>query len=50
MRESITLACTGCKNKNYRTTKKKKQDAKRLEVNKFCRCCKVRTLHKEQKK
>lgn len=50
MRDSITLVCTDCKNRNYRTTKRKAQDVKKLEINKFCKFCRARTLHKEQKK
>lgn len=50
MRESITLACMDCKNRNYRTTRAKAQNVAKLEIKKFCRACKKRTLHKEQKK
>ncbi|KAA3607704.1 MAG: 50S ribosomal protein L33 [Candidatus Scalindua sp. AMX11] len=49
MRDYITLACTECKNRNYRTSKELKQ-AVRLELQKFCRHCRKHTLHKEQKK
>jgi len=43
----IMLSCTECKNKNYRTTKNKKLD--RLELKKYCPCCKKHTIHKEDK-
>ncbi|WP_461248879.1 50S ribosomal protein L33 [Treponema sp. R6D11] len=43
----MTLECTECKNRNYRTTKNKKLD--RLEIKKFCDTCRAHTLHKESK-
>ena len=48
-RERITLACTECKEKNYRTEKNKKNTTERLELNKFCPKCRKVTVHKEQK-
>ena len=49
MRVKITLACSDCKQRNYDTTKNKKNDPDRLEMNKFCRFCRKHTLHKETK-
>ncbi|MCX8074494.1 MAG: 50S ribosomal protein L33 [Clostridia bacterium] len=49
MRESITLACTECKQRNYETEKEKKHNPDRLEMNKFCKFCKKHTVHKETK-
>jgi large subunit ribosomal protein L33 len=49
MRVKVTLACTECKQRNYNTTKNKKNDPDRLEFNKYCRFCKKHTLHKETK-
>ena len=49
MRVKITLACTVCKARNYDTTKNKKNNPDRLEMQKFCRFCKKHTLHKETK-
>ncbi|MGN0941838.1 MAG: 50S ribosomal protein L33 [Selenomonadaceae bacterium] len=48
-RNAITLACTVCKNRNYRTTKNKKNDPDRLELSKYCKFCKKHTPHKETK-
>ncbi len=45
----ITLACTECKQRNYDTTKNKKNNPDRLELNKYCRFCKKHTVHKETK-
>lgn len=49
MRVKITLACSECKQRNYNTMKNKKNDPDRLEMNKYCRFCKKKTLHKETK-
>lgn len=49
MRESITLACTECKQRNYNTSKNKQTNTDRLEFNKFCKFCKKHTVHKETK-
>jgi len=48
MREIITLQCSDCKNRNYTTTKNKKNQD-RLEVKKFCPACRHHTVHKEVK-
>ncbi|HEY8391657.1 MAG TPA: 50S ribosomal protein L33 [Capillibacterium sp.] len=47
MREGVTLACTECKNRNYRTTKNKKNNPERLELKKYCKFCRQETLHRE---
>ena len=49
MRNNITLECTECKSRNYRTNKNKKNNPDRLEFNKYCKFCKKQTLHKETK-
>ncbi len=49
MRESITLQCGECKNRNYTTTKNKKKHSERMETKKFCRACRKHTVHKEVK-
>ncbi len=48
-RIGITLACTECKQRNYQTTKNKKNDSDRIEIRKYCKFCKKHTLHKETK-
>ena len=48
-RVKITLACTECKQRNYDTKKKKKNDPDRLELMKYCKFCRKHTLHKESK-
>ena len=47
MRDIITLECTKCKNRNYTTTKNKKNTTERLEFKKFCNHCRAHTTHKE---
>ncbi len=49
MRETIILACTECKRRNYNTEKNKKNNPERLEVKKFCKFCNKTTVHKETK-
>lgn len=47
VREGITLACNECKNRNYRTTKNKKNTTERLELKKYCKFCRQATIHRE---
>ena len=49
MREIITLECTECKRRNYTTTKEKKNTPGSLEIKKFCKFDRKRTVHKETK-
>jgi len=44
------LQCAKCKNINYFTKKSKKAAEEKLEMKKFCKFCKKRTIHKEVKK
>lgn len=45
-RAPISLACTECKARNYKTTK---SPGKLVELKKFCKQCKRHTLHRETK-
>ncbi|MBI2856904.1 MAG: 50S ribosomal protein L33 [Chloroflexi bacterium] len=45
----VHLQCSECKEKNYTTTKNKKNDPQRLELNKYCPRERRHTLHKEVK-
>lgn len=49
LRVKITLACTECKQRNYSTTKEKKNHPDRMETKKYCKFCKSHTMHKETK-
>ena len=50
-RKLVTLECSECKNRGYHTEKRLKgQDViKRIELVKYCKMDKKRTLHKETK-
>lgn len=47
MRVGVTLECTQCKSRNYRTNKSKRNTPDRLELKKYCKFCKTQTLHRE---
>ena len=49
MSDKITLACTECKQRNYDTTKNKKNNPDRIELSKYCKFCKKHTVHKGTK-
>lgn len=47
MRVIITLACTECKQRNYTTTKNKRNNPDRIEMKKHCKFCNDHTSHRE---
>ena len=49
MRDIVTLACEKCKNRNYTTTKNKRNTSDKLVFKKFCPSCRTHTVHKETK-
>lgn len=49
MRVNITLECTECKERNYLSSKNKRNNAERLEVKKYCPRERKVTLHRETK-
>ncbi|MBN2302184.1 MAG: 50S ribosomal protein L33 [Lentisphaerae bacterium] len=48
-RELIILACKDCNRRNYSTTRNKTLSPNRLEVKKYCRHDRKRTVHREVK-
>ena len=48
-RDNIVLQCGDCKSRNYTTTKNKKTMTEKLELKKFCRHDRKRTVHRETK-
>jgi large subunit ribosomal protein L33 len=44
---NLNLACADCKERNYQTTKNKKNVKERLRLNKFCPRCRKHTEHAE---
>ncbi|MCC5895832.1 MAG: 50S ribosomal protein L33 [Alkalibacterium sp.] len=49
MRVNVTLECTECKERNYLTSKNKRNNTERLEVKKYCPRERKTTLHRETK-
>ena len=49
MQDIILLKCSSCNNKNYSTTKNKKNTTEKLSLKKFCKHCRKHILHKETK-
>ncbi|MEO5656060.1 MAG: 50S ribosomal protein L33 [Nitrospiria bacterium] len=49
MREIVTIACLDCKERNYSTTKNRRNTPDRLELKKYCNRCRKQTAHKEVK-
>lgn len=43
----VTLACTECKERNYQTSKNKKNVKDRLRLAKYCPNCRVHREHAE---
>ena len=43
----VTLACTECKERNYTTEKNRRITQGRMELKKYCRCCRKHMLHRE---
>jgi len=48
-RVRVTLACSVCGSRNYRTSRAAKADARELVLKKFCATCKQHTVHQETK-
>jgi large subunit ribosomal protein L33 len=47
-RIDVSLACSECESRNYRTTRKREQKGQ-IELKKYCPKCKRHTVHKETK-
>jgi large subunit ribosomal protein L33 len=47
VRPKITMACTVCKNRNYITSKNRRNDPDRIALKKFCPKCGKHTEHRE---
>ncbi|HLA19530.1 MAG: 50S ribosomal protein L33 [Dehalococcoidia bacterium] len=41
------MACTECRNRNYVTTKNRRNDPDRMELRKFCPRCRGHRQHRE---
>jgi len=49
-RENITLECTECKNRNYMTSKNKRNNTDRLELVKYCKFVKTEIIWHQKTK
>ncbi|MCL1849684.1 MAG: 50S ribosomal protein L33 [Clostridiales bacterium] len=47
MRVNIIMACNECKQRNYTSDKNKKTNPDRLELKKYCKFCRTKTVHRE---
>lgn len=47
MRDIVTLACEKCQQRNYTTTRNKRNTQDRFEFKKYCKFCREHTPHKE---
>jgi large subunit ribosomal protein L33 len=43
----IHLACTECRERNYTTSKNRRNDPDRLELSKYCPRCRAHRPHRE---
>jgi large subunit ribosomal protein L33 len=43
----ITLQCADCRERNYHTTKNRRNDTGRLERRRYCPRCRVHRVHRE---
>lgn len=43
----ITLACTECQERNYTSSKNRRNDTQRFELNKYCSRCRSHRVHRE---
>ena len=49
MRENVSLECSECGNRNYRTSREMRR-GKRLQLRKYCKHERKHTLHVEKRK
>ena len=46
-REHISLACVPCRDRNYNTTKNRRNDPDRIELRKYCPRCRSHQPHRQ---
>lgn len=49
MRDRIKYVCSVCGNENYIGDKNKRLHPDRVEIQKYCKFCQKKTMHKEKK-
>jgi large subunit ribosomal protein L33 len=48
-RVSVSLSCSVCGERNYKTTRAQRAGDRPLELKKFCKKCNQHTVHRESK-
>ena len=43
----ITMGCTECRERNYTSSKNRRNDTQRLELRKYCPRCRGHKIHRE---
>ena len=43
----VTMQCPDCRERNYTSSKNRRNDTQRLELNKYCSRCHGHTIHRE---
>jgi len=49
IRVNVMLECKECKERNYATSKSKRNTPGKLELKKYCSRCRCHTVHRETK-
>ena len=49
-RDYVSMECSVCGNRNYRTEKRVKGQTARVDIRKYCPSCRKHELHKDKKK
>ena len=47
VRGIITMQCTDCRERNYATSKNRRNDTQRMELRKYCSHCRGHKVHRE---
>ena len=45
----ITLSCTDCRERNYTSSKNRRNDTQRIELRKYCARCHSHKVHREER-
>jgi large subunit ribosomal protein L33 len=43
----INMGCTDCRERNYTSSKNRRNDSQRMELKKYCPRCRSHTTHRE---
>lgn len=45
----LTMSCTDCRERNYTSSKNRRNDTQRIELKKYCPRCRSHKLHREER-